>query len=488
MQGYKKEIMGLRDKAVKGVVWTSIGSIGAGLLNFVLTMILARILTPADFGLLELLVIFTVLSEAFIDSGFSQAVIRDQEASQVDLSSVFFFNVTIAILLYAVLFGAAPFIAQFYHEPQLIWLSRFVFLTIVFHACSIIQNAYFARTLQFKPQAIASIISIIIAGCIAAIMAFKGMGVWALACNLVLFAFFKMVFFWLLSPWTPSMCFAISSIKRYFRFGVNLLIQGLVDKFVTNMESLLIGRVYTKTDLGYFSQARKLDSYFTQTTTGVIQKVTYPILAKLNPESGDLKQGYSRVLQITMFVMTPMLLFMISGAENILYCLFGAQWKDSTPYLQIWSLVGLLVCFYSIFINVFLVKDKTKELLNISLCRQFLRVLSVIILIRISIMALVYGILFVTVISAFIYAYFGGRLIHYHMHEILTDLFPTFFSSIVSAGFSYFIPLFIPISSQYIMLLVQLLVMLIIYIAMGLLLKNKALSEVKDIIFSMVKS
>lgn len=480
--------MGLKDKAVIGVVWTSIGSVGAGFLNFILTMILARILTPADFGLLELLVIFTALSEAFIDSGFSQAVIRDQEATQTDLSSVFIFNVTIAITIYAILYFSAPLIARFYHESQLIWLSRFVFLTVVFHACSIIQNAYFARTLQFRPQAIASIISIIIAGFIAAFMAFYGMGVWALACNLVLFAFLKMIFFWVFSPWRPSFCIAASSIKKYFKFGVNLLIQGLVDKFVTNLESLLIGRVYTKSDLGYFSQARKLDSYFTQTTTGVIQKVTYPILSKLDSDSDNLKQGYSRVLQITMFFMTPMLFFMAAGAENILLCLFGPQWKDSTPYLQLWSVIGLLVCFYSIFINVFLVKNRTTVLLWISMFRQILRVISIILLIKISIMALVYGILLVTIISAFMYAYFGGRLIRYNLCEIFVDIYPTLLSSLAGALFVYLLPLLISINSLYIILFLQLLLMAFTYCIFGLLLKNRAYFEAKDIIISLIKS
>ena len=207
--------MGLRDKAVSGVFWTGIGSLSSGFLNFVITIVLARLLSPSDFGLLELLAIFTVISECFIDSGFSQAVIRDNEASQLDLSSVFFFNLSISLFLYILLFFLSPCIASFYNEPCLTNLSRFVFLVIIFHSCSIIQNAIFTKNLQFRPLAITSITSVIISGTVTGILAYNGYGVWALATNIVLYAFLKMMFLWSLSKWRPIFMISRSSI-RYF--------------------------------------------------------------------------------------------------------------------------------------------------------------------------------------------------------------------------------------------------------------------------------
>lgn len=478
--------MSLRDSAVKGVLWTGIGTVGAGLLNFILTMILARVLSPSDYGLLELLAIFTILSECFIDSGFSQAVIKDQNASQTDLSSVFYFNLTIALVLYAGLFFAAPLIANFYQEPSLVKLSRFVFLVIIFHSCSIIQNANFSRNLQFKPQAIASIAAIIIAGTTAGIMAFKGFGVWALAINMVLFAFLKMVFFWLFSSWRPSLVVSFQSIKKYFKFGVNLLVQGLVDKFVTNLESLMIGRVYTKTDLGYFSQARKLDSYITQTSTSVIQKVTYPILAKLGDNVNQLKNGYRRVLGITMFAMVPILFFTAASADNMLFVLFGPQWNASAPFLRLWSVCGLLVSFHSIFINIFLVTNNTRRLLNLSLIKQGLRLLVVFVLINVSIMALMYGIVGVSLISAVLYCYFGGKLIRYKMSEVLRDLFPTIIVALVGATFVYLIGRGLTHCNHFAVFALQLFTMIVIVWTGASISKNKSYLEVKDIIVSLL--
>lgn len=478
--------MSLRDSAVKGVLWTGIGTVGAGLLNFILTMILARVLSPSDYGLLELLAIFTILSDCFIDSGFSQAVIKDQNASQTDLSSVFFFNLTIALVLYAGLFFAAPLIANFYHEPSLIKLSRFVFLVIIFHSCSIIQNAIFSRNLQFRPQAIASIAAIIIAGTTAGIMAFKGFGVWALATNMVLFAFLKMVFFWLFSSWRPSMVVSFQSIKKYFKFGVNLLVQGLVDKFVTNLESLMIGRVYTKTDLGYFSQARKLDSYITQTSTSVIQKVTYPILAKLGDNVSQLKNGYKRVLGITMFAMVPILFFVAASADNMLFVFFGPQWGASVPYLRLWSVCGLLVSFHSIFINIFLVTNNTKKLLHLSLIKQGVRLVIIIALIKVSVLALMYGIVGVSLFSAFLYCYFGGKLIEYKVIEVIKDLFPTLISAFLGAIVVYVIGLLLSLYNHYLIFALQVVVMTVIVFFGACITKNQSYFEVKDIIISMI--
>lgn len=480
--------MSLRDSAIKGVVWTGIGTVGAGLLNFILTMILARVLSPADYGLLELLAIFTVLSECFIDSGFSQAVIRDQHATQTDLSSVFFFNLTISLVLYIGLFFAAPLIADFYHEPSLVWLSRFVFLVIIFHSCSIIQNAIFSRNLQFRPQAMAAIISIILAGSTAGIMAFNGFGVWALATNMVLFAFLKMLFYWLFSSWRPSFVVSFQSIRKYFKFGVNLLIQGVVDKFVSNLESLMIGRVYTKADLGYFSQARKLDSYITQTSSSVIQKVTYPILAKLGDDVSQLKNGYKRVLGITMFVMTPMLLFTMASANNMLFVFFGPQWEASVPFLRLWSICGLLVVFHSIFINIFLVTDNTKKLLRIAMIKQALRLIAIFLLIKISVLALMYGIVIVSVLTALLYSHFGGRLIGYKLSEVISDIAGIVISSLSASIAVYFIGCFLYNYNHYVVFILQIFIMFGIYWLLSHAFKCPAYNELKEVILSLFSS
>lgn len=460
--------MGLKNQAVKGVAWTSVGTIGSGLLNLLVTIVLARLLTPHDFGIIELLVIFSSLSDIIVDSGFSQAVIKDNNATDTDLSSVFWLNLSIAVVLYSLLFLASPAIARFYDAPVMSNLSKVVFLTIIFNSLSVIQNANLSRKLSFRPFALASIISIVVSGSIAIFLAMKGWGVWALAFNLVGFSFFRMFILWILSGWCPKFQFSFASIKRYFSFGVNLLIQGLLDKLVTNLESLIIGKIYTKQQLGYFSQGRKLDSYVTQATNNVVLKVSYPVLSKIKNEETRLKEGYRTIVGVTMCCISPIMAIMFCGSDFIMNGVFGEKWLPASPYLKLWSICGWCLILYSIFINIFLVKGQSKQLLRCSIVKQILRIAVIICLVRISIMHMMWGIVAVTLLTGVIYIFFGGRLIQYTFWEFLKDISVTLISVVVagvlalaltpllvsSAGIFALIILSVLLSAIYVLLLV----------------------------------
>lgn len=474
--------MSLKNATIKGVAWNSIGTIGAGLVNIIITMILARLLTPYDFGILELLIVFSVLSEAFVDSGFSQAVIRDNNATNKDLTSVFYLNVGIAVILYLLLFILSPYIAQFYDEASLVDLSRFVFLTILFNAFAIIQNANYSRSIDFKTPAISALVAMIIAGVTAVIMAYKGFGVWALATNLVLYSFLKTLLLWLQSNWRPRGWIIVDSLKKYVGFSSNLLFQGLLDKFVTNLEPLLIGRVYSKADLGLFSQGRKLNSYITLTSTSVIQRVTYPVLSKFQDDKDKLKENYRKIIGLTMFIIIPVMLGVFASADNMIVVAFGDQWLEAAPYLRMWALVGLFVALYSFFTNIFLVLGKSRQLLYISIVRQATRILAIAILINISILALMWGIVIVTFLSGISYVYFGGKYINYSLKEVGKDLCQITIVAMFGATIIYLISFYFEIGNTFILFSIQVLSMIIIYFAFLKLLKNKYLQEFEGIL------
>lgn len=480
--------MRLKHSTLKGVAWNSIGTIGAGVVNIIITMILARLLTPNDFGILELLVVFSVLSEAFVNSGFSQALIRDNQATNKDLTSVFYFNVIIAVVIYILLFTVAPFIAGFYDEPSLLNLSRFVFITIIIKSFAIVQNANFSRNINFKTPAISALIAMIITGIVAIIMAFNGFGIWALAVNLVLYSFLKTTLLWFQSKWRPKGCISRDSIKKYFGFSSNLLLQGLLDKFVTNLEPLLIGKVYSKVDLGLFSQGRKLNTYITQTSTGVIQRVTYPVLAKLGDDKTKLKEGYRNIVGLTMFVMIPVMLGVAASADNLIVVAFGEQWAEAAPYLRMWAIVGLFVSLYSFFTNIFLVLGKSRQLLYLSLIRQGVRLITIVLLINFSIIALMWGIVGVTILSSFSYIYFGGNHINYSLKELGNDLWQIILAGLMGASTIYAIDNYISISSILIVFALQILVMIMIYYTILKFFKNKYLFEFEEIIKNLTQS
>lgn len=479
--------MSLKNATLKGVAWNSIGTIGAGLVNFIITMILARMLTPYDFGILELLIVFSVLSEAFVDSGFSQAVIRDNKATSTDLTSVFYLNVGIAFVLYFLLFTLSPYIAQFYDETSLVNLSRFVFLTIIFKAFAIIQNANYSRNIDFKTPAISALAAILIAGVTAVIMAHNGFGVWALATNLVLYSFLKTLLLWFQSNWRPKGSVKANSLKKYVGFSSNLLFKGLADKIVTNLEPLLIGRVYSKADLGLFSQGRKLNSYITLTSTSVIQRVTYPVLSKFQDDKIKLKENYRKIVGLTMFIIIPVMLGVFASANNMIVVAFGGQWLEAAPYLRMWALIGLFVALYSFFTNIFLVLGKSRQLLYISLTRQGVRLLAIVLLINVSIMAVMWGIVIVTFLTSISYVYFGGNYINYSLIEVSKDLSQIAIAALFGATIIYFGELYIDVGSIFITFCIQALVMLIIYYSILKLLKNEYLMEFESIVENLIQ-
>ena len=479
--------MSIKDRAVKGVAWTSIGTIGGGVLTLLVNIFMARMLTPADFGLIELLLVFSFLSDVIVDSGFSQAIIRDSDVNEDALSSVFYLNLFIGCGLYAILYFLSPYIALYYHSPELTSLARFTFLTIICHSLLVTPNANLNRQLNFKPFAIATLLSTLISGTTCCILAHRGLGVWALALNIVLTYFLRTLIVWFQIHWCPKLTFQIKYIKKYFAFGSKLLAMGLIDKFVTNLESLLIGRYYSKSNLGYFSQGRKLDSYVGQMVLRVVNTVSYPTLAKLKDNETNLKEGYRTALKITICGITPLIVCFISCSENVICLLLGSKWLPSAPYLQMWAIVGYLVMIYSFFTNTYLVKGTSGRLLTLSVIRQITRILAIVLLVRISIMATMYGIVFVTALSCILYVYFGGKQIGYHIQEFIIDLFPFTIIGIGGGLLAWWGNFYISGESVLFRLICQIAIILASYILLLLILRNRTILLLFDIIKNIVK-
>lgn len=478
--------MSLKEKAIKGLAWNTIGSVGTGLCNLAITIILARLLTPSDFGLLAILVVFTVLSETLIESGFGQALIQDKKATSDDLNTVFYTNICIATLLYLALFLSAPLIAGFYENESLINLSRFVFLALIFNALSIIQKTIFSKNINFKATAASSLAAVTLSGVVAIGLALKGFGVWALATHLVLNAFFQMVFLWGQSQWRPSGSIRVKSLKKYIPFSAPLLAQGFVDKFVTNLETLLIGKFYTVSDLGFFSQSRNLNSYFMQTISGVVQRVTYPVLVKINNDNSKLKEGYRQVIGTTMLVMIPLALGMMAAAENIVLVLFGAKWLQTAKYLQYFVIMGLFVSLHSYYTNIFLVLGKTGKFLQLSLIKQFLKVAIVAYLVNESVTALVMGVTAVGILTSLMYIYFGGKLINYSLIELFLDLKQIILTSAFSAILVFVFGWYFASANVFLILFMQIITMVSVYVLLLLLMRNTYFFEVFYLVKKMV--
>lgn len=471
--------MGLKQKTFSGFIWTSLGVVGNGVISVIVSMILARLLTPDDFALIALLAIFIAVSTVFIDSGFSQAIVRDDKPSQTDLSSVFFFNIALSIAIYILLFFAAPFIADYFNAPQLTKISRCAFLVIVFNSLCIIQLANFNRQLNYKAQSLSNVIGVLCAGVIAVVMAICNCGIWALVANMTLYPLFRSIVLWIQSSWKPSWSFSFFSLKRYFKFGGFLLIRGVMDAIVTNLVSVVTGKAYSKTDLGYMSQGRKVDGYIVTPVNSIINRVTFPVLAKLKNEPLLLKDGSKQLVCAIMFLYVPLIMFAMVAADNIIVTMFGEKWLEASKYLAIASVGGFFYPMQNIFENICLVKGKSNTLFYCALIKQSIRLCAIILSIPYGVLILYWSFVLSGIVGSLLYIGLGMHYLKYGIREMMMDIGKTLLISGLSVLCVFFAGLIIGLP-PIVTLLIQVVLMLFLYLGVSFVFnKNQLIEEVK---------
>lgn len=474
--------MGLKQKSLSGFIWTAAGLLGNGAVSFLVTMVLARILLPYHFALVELLFIFLTISNVIVDSGFSQAIIRDDNPTETDLSSVFYFNLGLSLTLYTILFFGSPYISDYFEAPELTLLARVVFLVVIFNAFSIIQNATLNRDLNFVAVNKASVIGSFLAGGIAVAMALTGFGIWALVANMTLLPFFRSVLLWYSSKWRPKWMFSFRSVKRYFAFGGFLMVQGIIDAISTNLVSLLIGKVYTKNDLGYFSQGRKFDGYLVRPFNAIVEKVTYPILSKIKNEDERLKQGYRLIIGTVMFVFLPVMFLAIGASENLIVSFFGPKWEQAGLYLRIATIGSLFYPLQRVCTNIVKIKGRTRIMLRFAFIKHGLRIGLLLAFMNAGVLALAIVFAVTSTIGSLLFIVLGMNLLGFKAKELIQDIGKSLISSFIGVllviAIGYIMKGYTPI----LVLTIQAVGMGIIVLTTSKIMKNKYMNEALSMI------
>lgn len=411
----------IRGNVISGVIWTGIGTLGCGLIGFFVTIILARHLTPSDFGLVEILLSIVAVSEVLLDCGFSQALIREKNISQKDISSVFFLNTSFACFIYGIIYFLAPSLSSFYDaDNDFILIVRVLALKIIFDALSICQVANCTRQMNFKLLSKVSVMSLLASGFLSFLFIYLNFGIWSIVIYNLGISVFKTFLIFINVKWFPSFSFDTMRVKQFFNFGVSLMGYKVIDRIVTSFESMSVGKVYSSSDLGIFSQARKFNSLVIEVLLGIIQKVTYPALSKV-ADNESLKTGYKEIIMVSMFFISPISIFMLVNPEQFMVVIFGEQWLASAPFLRVFCLFGLIYPPYVISTNIFLVKGKTKLMLELGIVKQAIRLITIIALFDYSILSFVIGITLASIVSAIIDMFCSGRLINYDIITLIKD-------------------------------------------------------------------
>lgn len=330
------------------MIWTALQKYSTMLIQFISGIILARLLTPHDYGCIGMLAIFMTLSESFIDSGFGSALIQKKQPSQKDYSTIFFWNLGMAVLMYAILFVCAPTIARFYDIPLLCDVLRVQGLVLFIYAFNIVQRNQLKKKLNFKVLSIVTITTSIIALSITIFMAYYGFGVWALVAQNLITAAIPAIVFWFFVKWRPIMTFSWKSFHELFSFGFYMFLTHIVNNFGKNIQNLLIGKLYTPATMGYLSKAVGTERLASYSISSVMTQVTYPLYVKVQDDKTAMTNMIRRLTITISYVTFPLMMVLLLTAKPIFLLLYSERWLPSVPYFQVMCIVGLSSCLQSV--------------------------------------------------------------------------------------------------------------------------------------------
>lgn len=467
-----------KKKIKSGFIWSALDSLGTQAIALVISLTLANILGPSVFGLVAMLSIFIAIANVFVNSGFGSALIRKIDRTEADFATTFYFSFAVSIACYALLFFCAPHIAQFYQQPELTLLTRVISLTIIINTFSMIQRVKLTVNLDFKIQAKCSLIALAVSGTLALILAYLDYGVWALIYQQLALSFVRVLMLNLLIPWWPKQKFSNKSFKELFGFGSKLLLSSLLDTIYNNVYGLIIGKQFSAAQLGLFNQANKLSNLPAMTITGIIQKVTYPMLSTMQDDTKKLDAAYLLTLQFAAFIIFPVMFGICIIAKPLIATLLGPQWQGSAEFLSIISMALVLYPIHAINLNMLQVKGRSDLFLKLEVMKKVIITVILIITVPMGIKAMCIGMVISSYLALFINTYYTGKLSSLTAYKQLSALLPIGLISAFSAFVGYMAG--INVSNSVLQMATMLSVALIIYSGVMLFIQKPLLITLKN--------
>lgn len=435
----------LKKKTVNGVIWSAIDRFSTQGIQFVFSILIARLLMPSDYGVIAMLGIFLAVSNTFVDSGFGAALVQKANRTETDFSTVFYFNIVVAIIFYALLWLASPYIASFYNIPMLKDVTRVVALTLIFSALGGIQSAQLSIAINFKTRAIISLISALSTGCLGLYLAYSGYGAWALVFQMVFSSLLNTILLWCFVRWMPSLVFSWQSFRQLFSFGSKLLASALLDTIYNNVYTLVIGKVYSSSSLGLYSRASGLAQYPSSNITGVLQSVTFPVLCSIQNDEERLADAYKRFIRMSAFVVFPLMIGLASVAEPFIRVVLTDKWEGAIYLLQIVCFSMMWYPIHAINLNILQVKGRSDYFLKLEIIKKIQGVCILCITVPISIVAMCYGSIASSLLSLVWNTYYTKRLIGYGFLSQIKDLLPIIIHSLLMGAIVLLVTHFIEV-------------------------------------------
>ncbi len=427
----------VRRKAIKGVMWSAIERFSVQGLQFVLSIIIARLIAPSEYGLIAMLGIFLVVAQLFVNSGFANALIQKKERSDTDFSTVFYFNAVIAVLVYILLYCSAPLIAEFYEEPLLRIVTRWVGLNIIFSASSIVQRTKFTIQLDFKTQARASLLSVILSGGIGIVLAYYGYGVWALVVQSLANNFINSFLLWILSDWKPQWIFSWQSFRGLFSFGSKLLLSGLLSVIYTNLYTLVIGKKYSATDAGFYNRAYSLAQFPSVNITEIITRAIFPIQCELQNDTQRLETSFIQYLRMACFIIFPLMTGLAVLAKPLVLVVLTEKWMHAAELLSILCIAYMWYPVMTLNNQILNVKGKSDYYLKAEVIKKIIAIGILIATIPCGTRVLCGGIIIYNLLDCVVAIYYSKKVIRTGYWQQLKNIIPLFLLSLLMGSIMF---------------------------------------------------
>jgi Membrane protein involved in the export of O-antigen and teichoic acid len=477
--------MSLRKKTISGLIWNFTQQFSVQLIGFCITIILARILLPAEFGLIAMLAVFIAVGNSLLESGLASSLIRSSDLGQDDYSTVFFFNLGGSIVLYGIIYLIAPLISSFYHQDVLTLILRVYALDFIINAFYGVQNARLTKEMNFKTQMKIQIPAVLIGGLLGVFLAWQGYGVWSLVWMGLFQSFLSTVMHWIYSGWAPSLVFNKECFKKHFYFGYKMTLTGLLDILYKNIYVLIIGKFYSAAQLGFYSRADSVSQLPIANISAVINKVTYPMFASISDDDVRLKGVYKRLMQQVIFWNAPILIFLAVVAEPLFRFLLTSKWVPAVPYFQILCLAGVMYPLHSYNLNILKVKGRSDLILKLEFIKKSICVVGILCVFPFGIYGLLYFQLMFNFLGYYINSIYSGQLINYPIREQIGDIVPIIATS-VFAGILCFLADMLCFSSLQLLDITRIIIdglfFSLIYLASSSILKLAPIHDFKQLI------
>lgn len=424
--------MSLRKQAISGMTWTFAQGFSTQGIGFLISVVLARILLPAEFGIIGMIAIFMGIGGALVDSGLASSLIRTPDADQEDFSTVFYFNIIGSIFIYFILYLTAPFIASFFNQPILTNITRVYGISFIINTFSTIQLTRLTQRMDFKTQLKVSVPALIGGGVLGIILAYMGFGVWSLVWMRLFQSLLSSIQLWIVSKWRPSLIFNVVKFKYHFNFGYKLLLSGLLDTIFTNSYTVIIGKLFPPAQLGFYTRANSVIQLPVENISGALNKVTYPLFASIKDDNERLKKVYKQIMQMVTFLIAPILIIMGVLASPLFRFVFTEKWLPAVPYFQILCISGILYPFHVYNLNILNIKGRSDLFLKLEIYKKILLVITVLVSIQFGMYGLLWGIVISSTLALFINTHYSGKFIHYNGFEQIRDVAPILLIALVA--------------------------------------------------------